>query len=57
MVDDRNVEVRKLKVDCFIFLGMWNINVIVSNYYIISVLEILGVLYIEIDDKYRVEII
>lgn len=57
MVDDRNVEVRKLKVDCLIFLGMWNINVIVSNYYIISVLEILGVLYLEIDDKYRVEII
>lgn len=57
MVDDRNVEVRKFKVDCFIFLGMWNINVIVSNYYIISVLEILGVLYLEIDDKYRVEII
>lgn len=57
MVGDRNVEVRKLKVDCFIFLGMWDINVIVSNYYIISVLEILGVLYLEIDDKYRVEII
>lgn len=57
VVDDRNAEARKLKVDCLTLLGMRNINAIASNYYITSALETSGALHLEIDDKHRAEII
>lgn len=57
VVDERNVEARKLKVDCLTLLGIRNINAIASNYYITTALETSGSLKLEIDDKHREEII
>ncbi|XP_056008925.1 linear primary-alkylsulfatase-like isoform X2 [Ostrea edulis] len=57
IVDDRNAEARKLKIDCLTLLGIRNINAIASNYYLTSALETSGSLSIELNDKHREEII
>ncbi|XP_061166348.1 linear primary-alkylsulfatase-like [Saccostrea echinata] len=57
VVDDRNVEARKIKVDCLTLLGIRNINAIASNYYLTSALETSGSVQIKLENKHRQEII